>query len=384
MKNRLIVLLIVLALFAVSGLSIAAADGGTQLKAITDGPATLYAEADAGAEVVAELGAYTVVNVLATDDTGAWLEVDAHGDAGWVMADAVIVMDLPLLAAKYYVDTAEGATALYGSPILGDEYLMALDDGTVGTVLAVRGQMALVETVYGMGWSVASAWSPMPEGAYQAIVSVGQDEMGVFVEPIVGAELAGTVANGSVVWVMGADGAWVEIMGAASGYAIATNFEMLPEVYVDAVVAGNAGAGLFAAPDFAADLYVELDAGTTLVYIGAVDDFWAEVYHPMYGMAYMLNQNVGPMYYVATVGQAGSIVRAGPNDNTYNAIAQLAAGDKVVVKGKTDNGSWIQVALPFDAVAYGHYGVEGWMRDYLFIDDYGATGLDVGMLNVTN
>jgi hypothetical protein len=61
----------------------------------------------------------------------------------------------------------------------------------------------------------------------------------------------------------------------------------------------------------------------------------------------------------------------------------LAAGDVVVVKGKTDNGAWIQVALPFDAVTYSYNGVEGWMRDFLFVDDLGASSIDVEMLNVT-
>ncbi|MCD4684386.1 MAG: SH3 domain-containing protein [Anaerolineae bacterium] len=385
MKNRLLVLLIVLALSAVSGLGIAAADGGTQLKAVTDGAVTLYASADAGAEVVAELDAYSVVNVLATDDTGAWFEVDAHGDTGWVLASDVIVMDLPLLAAQSYVNADEGATALYGSPILGEDYLMALDNGTVGTVLATRGQMVLVETAYGMGWSVATAWTAMPEGAYQAIVSLGRaNEMGVFENPVAGAELAGTVPEGDVVWVMGAvTDEWVDVMGAVSGYALVTNLVMLPEVYVDAAVAGRAQPALFSTADFAAETVTAIDEGTTLVYIGEVDDFWTEVYHPMYGTSYIQTQNVGPMYYLATVGQAGSIVRQGPNDNTYNAVAQLAAGSTVIVKGKTDAGAWIQVVLPFDAVTYGYNGVEGWMRDYLFVDVYGDTDLDVEMLNVT-
>lgn len=380
MKNRLLVLLIVLALSMVSGLGLASADGGAQLKALTDGAVTLYDAPDG--EAVGELDAYSEVSVLATDASGAWFEVDG----GFVMASDVLLLNLPLLAPKVYVASEDGS-ALFGTPNLGENFLMALDPGTVGTVLTTKGQMAYVDTAYGKGWSVASQWAAIPEGAYQAIVSLGgNDEMGLFAEAMIGSDLNATVENGGVVWVMGeAEGEWVEVMAGdgAMGYALASNFAMLPMVYVDAAAGGSSNPALYDAPDFGANVLGAVDDGTMFVYVGAADEFWTEVYHPMFGMAYILNQNIGPMYYTATVGQAGSIVRAGPNDNTYNAVAQLPANTTVIVKGKTDNGAWIQVALPFDVVTYPYNGVEGWMRDFLFVDDLGNSDLDVDMLNVT-
>ena len=71
---------------------------------------------------------------------------------------------------------------------------------------------------------------------------------------------------------------------------------------------------------------------------------------------------------MATVQVQDAVVRAGPNDNVYNAIATLPLGTKVVVKGISESGAWVQVGISFNEVDFSYYGVSGWMRDYLFKD----------------
>lgn len=387
MKVRALVFVVILAL-TLTGVGVVAAGGGTELRAVTDGAVTLYAEPNANADVVAELGAYSIVSLMATDESGAWLQVTAAEGDGWVMASDVWVMNLPLLAPKVYVSTGEaGATGVYAEPSFSAPFLTSLNDGAVATVLAAQGEWAFIMSDAGLGWSVASAWEALPAEAYPAVVSLGGvPELGVFTESVIGSDVAATVPNGDVVWVLSAvDEQWVEVLAAdgAMGYALASNFEPLSGLMVDAVAGSNANPALYDAPDFGANVVASLEDGTSLTYVAAVDDFWVELYHPAHGMAYGLANNFGPVYTVATVLQAGAIVREGPNDNVYNAVAQLPAGTQVIAKGLSASGAWVEVALPFSEVDYGYNGLDGWMRDFLFADAQGNSSLDLSMLEVT-
>lgn len=387
MKNRVLVFLLVLVLSLFS-VGIAAAGGGTDLQALTGDVVSLYAEPNANAEVVAELGAYSALTVLATDETGTWLEVEAAEGTGYVMLEDVLVLNLPLLAPKVYVSTSQaGATGLYAEPAFSAEYLTSLSDGAVGTVLATQGEWAYVSTAAGTGWSVASAWAALPEGAYSAMVSLGSaPEMGVFGEAELAAEVVGTVPNGEVLWVMSeptAQFAEILLPDGSTGYALLSNLEALPNVWVDAVAGANANPALFVEPDFGAEIAGELEPGTSLMYVAAVDDFWIELYHPAFGFVYGLADNFSPVYTTAEVMQANALVRAGPNDNLYNVVAELPAGLTVITKGVNESGAWIEVAIPFEEVDYGYYGVAGWMRDFLFEDNQGNSTVDVSMLEVT-
>lgn len=387
MKVRALVFVVVLAL-TLTGVGVVAAGGGTELRAVTDGAVTLYAEPNANADVVAELGAYSIASLLATDESGAWLQVSAAEGDGWVMASDVLVMNLPLLAPKVYVSTGQaGATGIYAEPSFSAAFLTSLNDGAVATVLATKGEWAFILSDAGLGWSVASAWEALPDDAYPALVSLGATpEMGVFTEAMIGADVAATVPDGAAVWVLSAvDEQWVEVLTAsgAMGYALASNFEPLPGLMVDAVAGSNANPALYDAPDFGANVVASLEDGTSLTYVAAVDDFWVELYHPAHGMAYGLANNFGPVYTAATVQQADAIVREGPNDNIYNAVAQLPAGTQVIAKGLSASGVWVEVALPFSEVDYGYNGLDGWMRDFLFVDAQGNSSLDLSVLEVT-
>lgn len=387
MKTRFVVFLLVLSMSLVS-IGVAAASGGTELKALTDGAAMLYAEPNAESEVVAELGAYSTLTLVATDETGAWLEVEAAEGSGFVMLEDVIVLNLPLLAPQVYVSTGQaGATGLYAEPAFSAEFVASLNDGAVATVLGAKGEWAYVMTEAGMGWSVASAWAVVPEDAYQAVVSLGANpEMGVFAEAMVGADVAATVPDGAVIWVMSmVDDQWAEVMLAdgSMGFAIASNLAPLSDWKVDAMAGGNANPAVYAEPDFSADIIATLPDGEMLTYVGMVDDFWVEVYHPMVGFAYGLADSFGPVYTTATVEQQNALVRSGPNDNLYGVIAQLDADTEVIVKGVSESGAWVDVVVPFGELDFAYNGVDGWMRDFLFVDDLGNASVDISMLEVT-
>ena len=388
MKARvLFALLLVVALSAVS-LGSAAAGGGTQIRAITTGAATLYAGPDAASDVVAEVPAYSVVDVLKTDETGAWVEVAAAEGTGYVMADALVILNLPLLGDKMVVSARRGAASLFGTPKIGEDFLQALPNGTVGTVLATYGEWIYVATDAGEGWALASSWDAAPEGTARAMVHLRRNpELGVFAAPQVGSDMVGTLADDAVVWTLGVEGQWATVLmpDGSQGYVIAANLLPLADTMVDATGGrrGRGQAALFAEPDFGADLLAQLGDGESLVFVDKVDDFWIKVYHPQYGVGYGLADYFGPVYFPATVHTQDAVVRAGPNENIYNAIAVLNAETDVVVKGKSESGVWLNVALPFDEIDFPWYGVDGWMRDYLFWDETGEMTVDMGLLSVT-
>lgn len=388
MKTRVLVFLLVLALASVSGLGVASAQEGTRLKAVSDGTIDLYAAPDAGADVTKVISQRPLY-IAATDVSGQWLEVTIGERSGWVMASDVTVLNLPLLAPKFYVATrTAGAAALFAKPDLASKFIASLPNGTVGTVLALKDQFAMVETPLGTGWSVVTSWDPMPEGAQLVSVSLARsDTLGVFADALLGSELIGALQQGEVVWQMGpVDGQWAPVMLAdgTMGYVIAADLAPLPTTWaVEAEGGGQTQPALFDQPDFGGNVAAVLEVGTTFTYLGAEDDFWVKLYHPNYGIAYGLKKAFGNVYGVATVQQRNSIVREGPNDNLYNPVAIIPAGTQVIVKGVSESGAWVEVAIPLDLVTYGYRGVSGWMRDFLFADDLGNTDLDTSALAVT-
>lgn len=387
MKHRVLALLIVLVL-SVMSVGIAAAQGGSDLKAVATGAVTIYAEPNAGAEAVAEVASFSEVTVLGTDASGAWLKVDAGGNAGYAPLENFVVLNLPPLAPKYYVATNRtGATSFFAAPNVTAEFLGSLKDGTVATVLGTYERWAYIETPQGRGWSLVADWEPLPEGARLASVVVRRvPEAGVFAEPNVTSDVVATFPQDTVLWQLGdAEGEFAPVLlpGGDTGYALAANLSELPAVWADAVTGRQSAPALFAEPDVASDLLGTLDSGTSVVFIEAVDDTWMKLYHPAYGFGYGMASRFGPKYLVGTVQVQGAVVRVGPNDNLYNAVAQLPAGTKVVVKGLSNSGVWFQVAIPFEEVDYGFNGVAGWMRDFLFADTLGNQTVDTSLLSVT-
>ncbi len=387
MRKYLLILLVVLALSLMS-VGIAAAGDGTDLKAISVSTLTVYASPGTTSDVVTELPVWSEVMILGTDESGVFMHVETADGEGYAPVDSFIALNLPLLAPKAYVATGSaGATSLFATPRLGEDFITALNDGTVATVLGTWAEWSYVSTAMGTGWSLASDWSAMPDGSAQAVVSLGASpNLGIFAEAQAGADLVTTVPDGSVVWLMGpAEGQWDQVLldDGSMGYALASDLELLPTTMVDAVGGSQSNAALYDAPDLGATLLGMLDAGTPVTYVAAVDDSWAQLYSPAYGMGYGLLNKFGGIYAVATNQTADAIVRAGPNDNLYNAIAMLPAGTPVIVKGVSASGAWVEVSIPFDEVDFPFNGVSGWMRDYLFVDAMGHSDLDTSILSVT-
>jgi hypothetical protein len=393
MKNRVLVLLIVLALSAVSGLGITAAqDGGgsSSLTALTVADVTLYTLPDPLTDPVADVPAFTQVQILATDDSGSWLQVVSGENQGYAPLDSFIILDLPLLAPKAYLATGGVPAALLSAPQSTSERIATLStDGIVGSVLATSGVYNYMLTPQGTGWSFTSNWAAMPDGATLALV-VAPDAgiLGVFSEASFTSDRVGTIADGSVVYQLGTESAFAQVLlpDGTIGYAISTNVVPLAPVMADLVGSDPASAGqvLFKEPQLTAEhLTPVLPGGTQLVFIEATSDFWAKVYDPVYGVGYAVASNLGPKYMVGTVRTQNAVVRAGPNDNVYSAVTTLEAGTKVVVKGVSQSGAWYQVAVPFSDVRYGYHGVEGWMRDFLFKDADGQMDFDPSLLAVT-
>jgi hypothetical protein len=391
MKKRVLVLLIVLALSAVSGLGITAAQGGggsTSLTALTVAEVSLYTLPDPLTDVVATVPANTAVQILATDDSGTWLKVASGENEGYAPNDSFIILDLPLLAPKAYLATGGVPAALLSAPQSTSDRVATLStDGMVGTVLGSSGIYDYVMTPQGTGWSFASNWKTMPDGATLAIVAAPTSGvLGVYSAADFTSDLLGSVADGTVLYRLGTESSFANVLlpDGTIGYCSATNIAALSPVMADLMGGGTAGSVLFREAQLTGEhLTPALPDGTPLVFIEATSDFWARVYDPAYGVGYAVATKLGPKYTVATVRTQGAVVRAGPNDNVYKAVATLPAGTKVVVKGVSKSGAWYQVAIPFSDVTFGRNGVEGWMRDFLFKDASGQMDFDPSLLSVT-
>jgi uncharacterized protein YgiM (DUF1202 family) len=385
--KRVLVLLVVLALVAVSSVALVAAQGGpvsgTQLSAVTLDPVTLYAEPSDASEAVLELPANSIVSVLLTDPTQAWLEVETADGAGYAPAENFLVLDPVLLAQKSMVAASDANAGLFAERDFGSEILGSLSNGQVATVLGTSGNWVYVMLPDGTtSWAVSSFFEPLPADAQLAQVTIDSDNLGVFVEPNVTADIATTLPNGELVYIFGAEGEFTQVLASdgTMGYAVASSFTPLPTLYVEPEVS-QAEAGVFAEPDFASDVLGSVPVGTAAYYVGAVDDFWIEVFAPGIGQGYTLIENFGPVYTTATVPTNGAVVRAGPNDSIYKAIGTLPAGTEVVVLGKSETGAWYKVLVPFSSLQFPFNGATGWMRDYLFLDQ-GESTVDPSVLAV--
>jgi uncharacterized protein YgiM (DUF1202 family) len=385
MNKRLLVLLLVVALSLVSGLQLSGASG-TQLQAVTLAPVTLYVEASETAEVALELPENTVVDVMGTDQSGAWLQVATADGEGYGMAENFMVLSLPAFAPKTVVSTNENTDAgLFAAPDMASEITGTIPAGQIVSILGAEGQWVYVAGPDGStGWSVNAPFAPV-DVAMPALVTLGDaPDLGVFAEANITADIATTVPNGSLLYIVGeADGSFVPVLTSdgTQGYALANSLTALPSTMVDAEV-NNAEAGIYVEPSFTADLLGALGNGESLYFMSSVDDAWAEVYAPGLGHGYALKDTLGDVYTVGTVQRDGSNVRASATEAS-DVVAQLDFGQQVLVVGQNEAGDWYQVVLPFDQVDFPARGLTGWMASWLF--ENGGTGpdFDPTLLSVT-
>jgi SH3-like domain-containing protein len=232
---------------------------------------------------------------------------------------------------------------------------------------------------------VASAWTALPEGAVKAQVNLGSaPELGVFVEAKIGSEVATTVPNGEVIYVLSTvDDQWSEVMApdGTTGYAISSNLSVLPSTMIETDVS-SAMAGIYTEPNVTADIIATLGNGVAMTYVAEVDDYWIEVYHPSFGVGYGMKDAFGNIFFVAENQTNDAVVRAGPSSFTSAGVAQLAKGAKVVVTGKNAEGTWVKVTIPFSELDFGENGVSGWMAEFLFQNNVGQVVFDDSILSV--
>ncbi|GEM_PF-2402151 len=393
MKNRIIVLLIVLTLSLVSGLGLTAAQESATLKAIALTATPLLSAPAADAEPVlgedgatpVEVAANEVVVVLGTDGTMAFLEVEAAGGTGYVPAENFVVFSPAALASKALVTSSEdNPKAVFAAPDLASEYLGAVPAGSVVTVLGSTDEFLYVAGADGLaGWTVGSAYEPLAADAYLATVALNSNpELGIFAEANVTSDIVTSVANGAWLYVTGpAEGQLSPILtqDGLTGYAVTSDLSPLPMVMVETSVS-QAQVGIYVEPNQTADLLGTLGNGEVLYYVEAVDDYWTHIYSPVLGDGYALNVNLGTPFAIATVEVDGSNVRTCDNSDTCDVITQLNAGDKVIVTGINAAGDWVAVTVPFDQILYPYRGVNGWMANFLFESAPGELSFDPSVL----
>lgn len=385
MRRRALVWLLVCSLIMLGGANLAAAQG-TRLTAVTLTATPLYDAPDDSGEPLLEIAANSLLTVLRTDESGAWLLVDAGRTQGYVAAEQVVVLTPAPLAPLAAITSTQAGAPIFARPSMAAELIGAAEYGDMARILGQSEEWAYIVTADGhTGWSITSAWDAIDD-LQPALVHLGAtDAVGVFAEPNITAELVGTLGEGDLVYLTGTqESVFAEVMTAdgTTGWVDPAYLQPVPNTYVDAAAGTQSKPALYAAPDFSAEIVAMLEPGTTLTYLGSPDEFWIEVYSPAYGRVYGLASSFGPVYTTATVRVAGANVRQGPDADLYNAIAQLSAGTEVVVVGRNEAGDWVKVVLPLDEIDYPYRGVEGWMAAFLFTDASGASDLNLDVLSV--
>lgn len=386
MKRRILTWLLALTLI-LGGASYVVRAQEAALKAVTVATAQIYREPADEGDPLGMLDANTLVTVLSTDPTGAWVQIAVSAGEGYVMADEIVILTPAPLAPTVMVTSNQAGAPIFDTPDMAAEMIGSASFGDTARLLGEDGEWAYIVTWEGMtGWSISSAWERVDNVEAALIQLRATDAAGLFAEPNITAVLTGTLNEGQLVYVTGeTDDNFVEVMTAngTTGWVDSRYLAPLPHTFVDATVPRPPSvAGLYTAPDFGADLVGGVKSGTTLTYINSPDSFWLELYSPQFGTAYGLTSQFSPVYTTATVRAASANVRLGPDADLYNSIAELETGTEVVVTGKTEEGDWVKVLLPFDAIDYPYRGVEGWMASFLFMDAAGETDLNLDILSI--
>ncbi|MBN1201760.1 MAG: hypothetical protein JXJ20_07895 [Anaerolineae bacterium] len=370
----------------------AAVPPGFSLGVVSPGDAPelgIYAEADLGSSIVTTVPNGSQLYVGAAD--GQWASViTLDGVAGWVLGSSVVA--LPNTSVETDVNVK---CDIYDDASRDANLLVSLPNNVMLTFIEAVDEewFEVYHPDFGFGYAMAPNLTPVYPlvslvytDAKAALVDSGDaSEVGLFAEQDFGSDLVATVPGGQMVYIVAEDELWSSVMAmdGSSGWALASTLAPLPMVMVEPIVGGDAQAGVYAGPDFASDVLGVIDAGVAVYYMGPVDDSWMEIYDPVLGMGYVLTSYFSGPYSVATVQVGGAVVREGPNDTIYNAVAELPAGTQVIVKGKDSSSDWIQVSIPFAELDYGYNGVDGWMRSFLFVDADNNTDLDASYLVVT-
>lgn len=385
MKRYLFHFVIVLSLLLGGAVHLASAQD-VGLKAVTLVDASVYEAPDAAGEPIGTLMSNTVVTLLRTDPSGAWLEVETGSGAGFILAEQAVILTPAPLAPTVMVTSQRAGAPIFDAPSMAAELVGSASFGDTASLLGESGEWAYVTTWDGLsGWSIGSAWEVIGDLEPALVNLAATDAAGLFVDANINADLAGTLEQGQLVYITGetsANFAQVLTADGTTGWMDNRYLSPLPHAFVSAQVGRQSDPALYAQPQFGADLVATLEAGATLTVLDRPDEFWLEVYSPAHGIAYGMANQFSPVYTTAEVQVDGAIVREGPSSEQFNAIAQVSAGTEVVVVGTNEDGDWVKVLLPFEEIDSPFRGVEGWMATFLFQDANGETSLNLDILSV--
>lgn len=385
MQRYLFHFLLIVAILTGGAVQLASAQD-VGLKAVTLEAASVYEAPDAAGEPVGEIAPNTIVVLLRTDPSGAWLEIEADAGAGFILAEQAVILTPAPLAPTVMVTSQQAGAPIFDAPSMAAEMVGSASFGATASMLGESGQWTYVTTWDGLaGWSIGSAWETVGDLEPALINLRATDAAGLFAEANINAELAATVEQGQLVYATGeTTGSFAEVMTAdgTSGWIDSRYLAPLPRAFVSAEIGRQSNPALYAEPDFSADLLASLEGGTTLTFVGRPDEFWLELYSPEFGTAYGMANQFSPVYTTATVAANGALVREGPSAEQFNAIAQVNAGTEVVVVGTNEDGDWLKVLLPFSEIDSPFRGVEGWMAAFLFQNAAGQSSVDLDILSV--
>jgi len=380
MRKTILIVVALVAALTLGGVGIVSAQSLIPVQGLIANASSVYAEPSDSGEALGDLAAGTVVSVLRSTDNQAWYEVETGAFAGYVAAEDVVLLPPALLGQLAWAASPTAGVAIFAGPNLNSELLSTMSFGqSVLELAAYDEQWAVVQAPDGtLGFALASALEPLAEGSAPAVVTTGAaDAAGLFADADLTSDVVGSLPPGEMVYTLGEpDGRWVEVLtaGGDTGFMMADQLILLPDA-VATVSVGASSAGVYAEPDLMADVLGQLDDGATVYVLGSVDEFWMNIYAPGIGMGYVRKDNLASTMVVGTVTYANALVRQGPNDSIYRAIAELPAGTEVVVTGTSANGAWYQVYVPYEQIDYPYNGLAGWINATLVSVD--ASALEV-------
>src|SRR5690606_37604236 len=203
MKRHLFHFVMALTLLLGSAVHLASAQD-VGLKVVTLENASVYQAPDGTGESIGTLASNTVVTLLRTDPSGAWLEVETGSGAGFIMAEQAVILTPAPLAPTVMVTSERAGAAIFDAPSMAAELVGSASFGDTASLLGESGEWSYVTTWDGLtGWSIGSAWEAVGDLDPALVNLAATDAAGLFVDANINADLAGTLEQGQLVYITG-------------------------------------------------------------------------------------------------------------------------------------------------------------------------------------
>src|SRR5690606_37381204 len=253
MKRYLFHFVIVLSLLLGGAVHLASAQD-VGLKAVTLVDASVYETPDAAGEPIGTLMSNTVVTLLRTDPSGAWLEVETGSGAGFIQAEQAVILTPAPLAPTVMVTSQRAGAPIFDAPSMAAELVGSASFGDTASVLGESGEGAYVTTWDGLaGWASGSAWAVNGDLEPALVSLAATDAAGLFVDANINADLAGTLEQGQLVYLTGetsANFAQVLTADGTTGWMDNRYLSPLPHAFVSAQVGRQSDPALYTQPQF--------------------------------------------------------------------------------------------------------------------------------------